>query len=234
MAEEMQVDDGAQGIRTVKVNYPPNSNKARAKGDKPAEKTGPAEKKVEKVISGEVVKRKKPLGRKIADVFKGDDMHSVGNFILMDVVVPAVKQMVSDAISQGVERSLYGDSRGRRPSSSGGTRYTNYSSYSRSSSPAGRAGEADGPRTMSHRARAAHDFDEVVLATRGEAEEVLDRLSDLVRDYDVATVSDLYELVGITGSFTDEKWGWTDLRGASVRPVREGYLLVLPRTQLID
>lgn len=235
MAEEMHVDDGANGERVVKVNYSANSNKAKAKATKKDET--PEDKgekpKVQKVIQGEVVQRKKPLGRKILDTFKGgDDMHSIGNFILQEVIVPAAKQMITDAVSQGVDRAMYGEV--RRPRGSSGGPRVNYSGFSRSaSSPVGRAGEADGPR-MSHRARATHDFDEVVLGTRGEAEEVLDSLTELVRDYDVATVSDLYDLVGINANFTDEKWGWTDLRGSAIRPVRGGYLLVLPRTQPID
>lgn len=78
-----------------------------------------------------------------------------------------------------------------------------------------------------------HDFSDIILASRADAEEVLDRLRDLVSQYDVATVNDLYDLVGLTGEFTDDKWGWTDLRTASVRVVRGGYLLNLPRTQPI-
>jgi hypothetical protein len=81
---------------------------------------------------------------------------------------------------------------------------------------------------MSRMARSRHDFDEIVLQSRTEAEEVIDRLFDLVSRYDTATVADLYELVGIQGSHTDHKWGWTDLRGADVSRTRDGYLLDLP------
>jgi hypothetical protein len=81
---------------------------------------------------------------------------------------------------------------------------------------------------MSRQARARHDFDEIVLESRTEAEEVIDRLFDLVSRYESATVADLYELVGLASSHTDHKWGWTDLRGAGVSRVRGGYLLDLP------
>ena len=84
---------------------------------------------------------------------------------------------------------------------------------------------------MSTRDKATHNFDGIILESRREAEEVIDRLGDLIDNYDAATVSDLYELVGITGSFTDDKWGWTDIRSAGIRRVREGYLLQLPRTE---
>lgn len=235
MAEEnMQVDNGAQPSRVVKVNYPSNSNKAKSESKPKIERTEKAsEKKVEKVISGEVVQRKKGLGRKIAETFTGDDMHSVGNFILFEVALPALKTMISDAVSQGAERALFGESsRSRRPSM--GSRYTNYSSYSKGSGITGRAGEADGPRNISSRGRASHEFNEIILATRGEAEEVVDRLNDLIKEYDQATVSDLYDLVGVTATFADEKWGWSNLRGAGVQRVREGYLLNLPRTEPLD
>jgi hypothetical protein len=84
---------------------------------------------------------------------------------------------------------------------------------------------------MSRQQRAQHDFSDIILASRADAEDVLDRLRDLINQYEMATVSDLYDLVGLTGEFTDDKWGWYDLRSAAVQAVRGGYLLRLPRTQ---
>lgn len=72
-------------------------------------------------------------------------------------------------------------------------------------------------------------MDEVIIETRVEAEHVLDRMVDLLKQYDQVTVSDLCDLVGATAAYTDNKWGWTDLRGADIRRVREGYLLKLPQ-----
>lgn len=210
-----------------KLNYPANSHKAR-EGSASSKESKAPEQRAQKVVTGEVVKRKKPLGKKIAETFAGDDAQNVGQYILFDVIIPAAKSMISDAVSQGIERMLFGDS--KRRTTNGGSRpgYTSYNKmYSRDSD------RTDG-RSISRRARAAHDFDEIILTSRGEAEEVLDRLTDLIENYDVATVSDLYDLVGITGSFTDDKWGWTSLAGAGVSRVREGYLLNLPKTQPID
>jgi hypothetical protein len=92
----------------------------------------------------------------------------------------------------------------------------------------------DRPRDLSRRARASHDFDEIILGTRVEATEVIDRLYDIIAKYEMATVSDLYDLIGVTGSWTDDKWGWVDLRGAGVTRVRNGYLLALPRPEPLD
>lgn len=208
--------------KSPRVNYPSNSHKARDKDVKKPEKV------IERVTTGDAVKRKKPLGRKIAETFAGDDARNVGMYILFDVIIPAAKSTISDAVSQGVERMLFGDS--KRRSSSGGSRgsFTSYSKMYNAREP------ERGERQLSRRARTAHEFDEIILESRGEAENVLDRLSDLIENYDIATVSDLYALVGITGSFTDDKWGWSSLAGADVERVRGGYLLNLPKTQPID
>ena len=81
---------------------------------------------------------------------------------------------------------------------------------------------------------AKHDFDEIVLDQRAEAEEVIDRLYDVVSRYESATVADLYDLVGLPSTHTDHKWGWTDLRGAGVSRIRDGYLLDLPDPEPLD
>ena len=72
------------------------------------------------------------------------------------------------------------------------------------------------------------------METRVEAEEVLDRLFDWIERYEQVAVAELYEMVGISGNFTDQKWGWTDLRGATVSRVGRGYLLNLPRPEPLD
>jgi len=48
----------------------------------------------------------------------------------------------------------------------------------------------------------------------------------------MVTVADLYELTGIASSHTDNKWGWTELRGARAVRTRDGhFLLDLPDPQ---
>lgn len=207
--------------------YPSNSKKNRAETD---EQQLP-QKRVERVIEGEVIRRKKPLGKRFKETFVAADMKGVTQFVFMDVLLPAAKDMIADATSQGIERMLFGEARStsRRTGKRPGESYISYNRYSGSSST--RREERPNP---SRRARANHEFDEIVLATRVEAEEVIDRLFDLVNRYESATVADLYELVGATANYTDDKWGWTDIRGAGVTRVRNGYLLDLPRPTPLD
>lgn len=208
--------------------FPSNSRKVRTEpSDEP--------KKVEKVVTGEVITRKPPLGKRIFGTFFGGEAKGVAGYIVMDVLLPAARDAVADAISQGVERMLFGEVRsssrrtGQRPSGTSG--YVSYNRFAAQQTPQGRREE---PRSVSRRARGQHDFDEIILATRAEAEEVIDRLFDLVSRYEQATISDLYSLVDISGAFTDEKYGWTDLRGAGVTRIRNGYLLDLPKPVQLD
>lgn len=202
--------------------FPPNSEASKSR----------AEKDITRVTSGETVRRKKPLRKQFSETFVAGDMRSAIRYVMFDVLLPAAKDMVVDAGSSGIERLIFGETRRRAatPPQSGPTGYVSYNrmamgAASRLSSPA---------RAMSRRARSRHDFDEIILDSRTEAEEVIDRLFDLVSRYETATVADLYELVGLESSHTDHKWGWTDVRGAGVSRVRDGYLLDLPEPHPID
>lgn len=235
--QTMQVNDGANGSKVVRVNYPGNSNKAKA--EQSAVSSKQPEKRVEKVISGEAHERKKGLGRKIAETFAGDRVENVGNYVLFDVVLPQIKSLISDVVTQSIERALFGDNTRSRYNSRGGN-FVNrpsggYTSYNRYSSPTGRAGEADSPRQGASTSRRSGDYTEIVLDSRGDADAVLDGMSELISKYQMVSVSDLNEMVGITGQFTDEKWGWFNIRGASVRRLNGGgYMLDLPKPEPLD
>lgn len=209
------------------ANYPPNKKRSL-----PTDGVEKKEKKVEKIVESTVVQRKKPLGKKLTETFTGEDARSVGHYLVFDVLVPATKTLIFDLISQGTERTLFGTTSGARPRGAGARRVQYDRMYSGNT-----RSELDRPggvRNMSSRARATHDFDEIVIEDRGEADEILERLQDLINDYEVATVSDLYDLVGITSTIQDEKWGWTSIKGASITRVREGYLLNMPRTESLS
>lgn len=192
------------------------SNSHRAK--KAEERT----KKVDKVVTGKVKTKKKSEMSKFKDVFISEDVSNVKSYIFLDVLIPAIKKALSDIIVNGSDMMLYGDTRDRKRSGSSST-YRNYSSSRK---------EDRG----SDRRRIGYDFDDVILDSRGEAEEVLSRMDELMDTYGVVSVADLYDLVGISCNYTDNKYGWTgSLRTADVVRVRDGgYMLKLPRATLIE
>lgn len=215
--------------------FPPNSRRV-VPGSPDAEKK--ETKNVERITTNDAVRRKTPLSRRFMATFVRGDARQAWLDVISDVLVPAAKDMAADAVTQGFERMIYGETRSKSRRSSFGSGITSRVSYGNYHSPVGRASglsqRRDEERPISRRSRAAHEFDEIILPTRAEAEEVIDRLFDLVSRYEVATVSDLYSLVGVTGEYTDEKWGWDDIRGASVSRIREGYLLDLPKPRALD
>lgn len=184
--------------------------------------------KVEKIISGTATQKKRSFGAWLSESFSGEDARSVGRFIVTDVLVPAFKNMLSDAVTQGVERKLYGDGRPSSRSRVSPYGFTNYGGVSRPGPSRDVPWRVDEPQTLSRRARTTHDFRDVVIPSRPEAALVIDTLSDMAEKYGVVTVADLYDAVGITSEYTDRQWGWNDLSEARIERVRDGYLIQLP------
>jgi hypothetical protein len=77
-------------------------------------------------------------------------------------------------------------------------------------------------------------IDDMLFATRVEAETVLIKMYDLLEGYEFVSVRDLHSLIGWSSSYIDEKWGWTNLNGSDIRRDRDGYTLTLPDTVPLD
>lgn len=192
-------------------------------------------KKVEQVITSEVVRRKKTLGRRFTETFLDGNAKGTFSYVFGDVIIPAIKDTIADAFNTGIERLLFGDGAramrrpGWRPGGNSG--YTNYSNVSQNSSI--RRDPRGNPRPEQRR-RSSRDIEDIIIPTRHEAIEVLDQMHILMQSYEQVTVADLYELVGINTEYTDNKWGWIDIQDAGVSRVRNGFLLNLPRPDALE
>jgi hypothetical protein len=197
--------------------YKSNSRLSRDKDKKEEVK----KEKVEKIVKG-AVKSKKKNG--FLSSFLTGDMVDIRNYVIQDVLIPAVKNTIEDIITNGISMLLNnGETRkgsNRRSSTSSRVSYRSY--YEREESERDR---------VNRRGDRGYSYDEVILESRAEAEEVIARLDELIDVYGMASVADLYDLVGISGQYTDNKYGWTDVRSASHVRVRDGYLLKMPRAK---
>ncbi len=203
-------------------NYKPNSHRSKEE----RKESGTERKKLEKVVHGTTKVKKKGKTSKFAEMFLAEDVSNVKSYIVSDVLIPAAKKLFVDTIRDAADMLVYGGTnRGKR---SGGFR-ADYVSYNRFSD------RRDDRRPISDsRTRSGYSYDDVILESRGEAEEVLDRMDELIQTYGMVSVMDLYDLVGITGQYTDNKYGWTNIRNAEPVRTRDGYMLKLPRAIPID
>ena len=202
------------------LDYKPNSNRyKKEQSNALAER-----KKIEKVVTGKVKTKKKSEISKIKDTFISEDVSNVKSYIVMDVLIPAAKKAISDIVRDGIDMILYGDTRSGRSSS--GASYVSYRSYSDR--------DRRDTRRESSRTRVGYDYDDIILESRVEAEEVLRRMDELIETYGIVSVADLYDLVGKSCNYTDNKYGWINIRNAEPVRVRDGYLLKMPKAGPID
>lgn len=185
--------------------YKGNSHRSRAQTEQP-------EKRAQKVVSGSAKAKKRTDIARLTDVFISEDLNNVKDYILKDVLVPALKKALYDIITGGTGMALYGETSERRKSSAPWVSYRAYGEESR--------------RPQNSRGYSPND---VILDNRSDAEEVLDGMLDIIVTYGTASVADLYDLTGLDCDYTDHRYGWTSLKSARVERVRDGYLLKLPR-----
>lgn len=200
-------------INKLYENLPDNSHKGLAEKKEVAE-----EKRAEKVVHGKVKTQKNDV-RKLTDVFISEDVANVKNYILLDVLVPSIKKAIYDIVINSLDMTLFGERGGGKRPTADKVSYRDYNGVSR------RVDRSYG----GSRTTTGYSYDDIVLETRGEAEAVLSRMDEIMEEYEIVRVADLYDLVGITGDYTDNKYGWTNIRNAEVVRVRDGYKIKMPR-----
>ncbi len=186
-------------------------------------------------VESGVKERKKTLGKRFAETFLSEDIDDVGEWVKHDVIIPGLKNLVYDALTNALQGVLWNTTAGPRHDKRDDRRYQrDYSSYSKNKS-------RDSRSYSDSHDRDRFDFRDIVFVpeyekgqtlkdARTAAEAVLFELKYLISEYGHATVADYYnQIPGVRAVFTDNDWGWTDLRDARVKPVREGYIITLPR-----
>lgn len=203
---------------------------------KPVEEEKP---KLGGTIQGGVSLKRKTPGQRFTETFLNNgDVRTVGQTILMDVIVPALKEMIFNSGRDALSMFLFGDTRASR---TGGLRSVggitrDYTSYS--SNIVSRTRDRD--RVDIYRPEDSVKYNNLVFEIRGDAENILFNMRDYINTYDDIQIVKLYELVReqtgiqIPMNAQDAKFGWSDLTNACVRQVRGGYLLELPNPIVLE
>ncbi len=201
----------------------------------PANSRVSKDREIQSVVRKGVRRQRPGIGKRLSETFLGDDAKDVGASILWDILIPSAKDLIYDMVTGGFSMALFGGAergRSRGGYSRGSGPYVSYGSMSRGSR---ERRDRDERPTRRGTARGSRTFDDVVFDARGDAEQVIDNLIELIKDYGVASVADFYQFAGLEHEYTDSKYGWADLRDCRVKgDLRHGYTIDFPRTEVID
>lgn len=204
------------------MDYQGNSDKN--KKDQPVN----PKKDLEKVIKGDIVIKQKPLGVRLKNVFFGGDTITARQYVLGEVILPALRNLVVEAITKGSERLVYGENGVRRRTSS--PTYSPRISYNRVTPGWGRESallpnQPSAGRWVPTGKRTQED---IIVASKADGEQVIEAMTTIVDQYDVVSLADLNELLGLPSSPIENKWGWTNLTSLNLQQVREGWQISFP------
>lgn len=193
-------------------------------------------KELNKIVATQPKKVKRSLlGRLLTGVMGPEGLPGIGAYVNEEIVKPAIKNIIFDAITSAASMAMYGDRRGanrgghtpyNRSHSSNrpATNYTNrYSSQSRE------------PEERRIARSPKYGVEEYIIPDRFDAAHVLTTLTESADQYDSVSVADYYDLIGVESKFTDNSYGWTidSISRASIVPVRGGYVIKFPQVEVI-
>lgn len=193
-------------------------------------------KELKSVLSAEPTKVKKNLlSRLITGVVGPEGLPGIGAYVNDEIVKPAIKNIIVDAVTSGINMVMYGEKGGaprgnRAPYSAGRSNYrpsTNYSSNYRA------APERVEERVSVRPSR--NSVEEYIIPDRLDASHVLTTLVENADMYNSVSVADYYDLIGVPTKYTDNNFGWTidTISRASIIPVRGGFVIKFPPTEVI-
>lgn len=199
----------------AQVNMPKSSI-----GQQPAAEP---QKKFQKVVKGKVTLKEQNDIQKIANEFLAEYLKTVKNRIVVDYLLPMLKNGLWSIFNSAVSIALFGEDRSRGSSSnySGSrTQRNSYDTYYQ-----GGSGNRQGnPNRAAGRSLQNLDFE-----FRADADDTLSQMYDAIRQYGQVSVGDLWDLMGVSNESTDYNYGWYNLDGAFIKGIPGGYRLMLPR-----
>ena len=198
-------------------------------------------KKRDPIVKGR--ERKPGLLSRAGVLFFGEDgLRGVTEHLVRDIFIQSIQTTISDVATNtihtisyvattSIKRAIFGESYDDRRRNSndywyGSRRYVdNRMSASRG------LGYVDYSRqSEQQRYQKSDNVSNVVRViefdSANDANEVLSYMIDSIEQYGLVTVADFYELSGVASKFTDHQFGWTNLDGVRVVPIRGGVFYI--------
>lgn len=181
--------------------------------------------------------KNKSFGQRFKETFIAEDIHDVGDFILWDVIVPAIGRTINDAICGASNRIFLGgystpQNLERNRGVTTVAPRTGYSSLARTGANSYRQTET---RPIPSRSGNGFHLSEWQPISRPVAEQILSEALDFLDEYQRISVDDYYQIAEkyITFDFkveyTAQHWGWRNLHSAEIMNVPGGSIIRLPK-----
>lgn len=168
-----------------------------------------------------LVKKKDSWFEKVAKWFISEDVDDIKSYLIFDLVIPGIKDVAFDL----VEMILFGEKSSRKRRGSSKISYSGYyDRKERRSRSKSRSRDREDKDTST-------DYKDIIVEDRGDAEDIVDRMQDLIDRNGKASIADLLDLVNLPSNFADVDWGWTNPRSISYRRVRDGYKIDVDRVK---
>ena len=212
----------------------PNSHKYKAEKANGGNQDLKSREKVSPIVKrDQVVSTKKPLSKKFAETFLTEDTKDVKSWLLMDVIIPGVKNTILDILSM----MFFGEvdnqrGRGRKRRDDDRRDYRSY--YGGSSSSRDRRDSRRCRDNSYYDSDDRVDFRNIVLRNRDDAEELIEEMRRRIKVEGSVSVATLLDLVDVPGRYTDNNWGWDDDRDIGIRRVSSGYLIDVAEPKYLD
>lgn len=177
---------------------------------------------VKKVVSGKVRVKRQRKGNleKAAEIFTGQDLNSVKEHLIKDVLFPNVRKLLYDIITNGADTIIYGG-KGKNEQSDG-TRVSYWRSYV--------SGSGSNNEKPTYSGRGIYNFENLLFEKKQDAEAVLDSMQEIIDQFGVVSVADLYDLADVTiDNTTASNYGWKSIASAKSVPTPDGWILSLSK-----
>ena len=165
---------------------------------------------------------------------------SVMNYVFKNVVVPAIKKLFVDSVTNAANVWIYGSEATTKKTSTskyswGGSNIINYNDISKNGQ----------PKPVEKVRLSVFDYENVSFKNRGIAELVLNEMTEILDQYPIVTVADFLDIC--TSEYqkdvqvfnvrssepTDHNYGWNDLSTAKVVPTWNGdFVIKFPKVKV--
>lgn len=200
-----------ENVNTSSVNYSKPNDASTPKS--------PEEKQENNHVQLHGTLEKKSTFTKLKDRFLGDSPDSVKNYVIDEVLIPSIKNLISSVVTSSINSLLYGQGNG--PTGYYGQRQSSVRNYNSAPwEPIGRPQRIDYNKPASSYRSAVQsrqiNVDDVIFDTEQAAQNAIIQLQEYIDAYGSVSILRYYDICGVSANFAQNGYGWTTTRDMNV------------------